>query len=231
MGDEVKAIQIGRAAQSFAIIGFILPWVTVSCSGQPLATASGLSLALGSITLHNPITGAVQHQHGHPNFFVALALLTVIGGLAASAWWKSNQEKANAAALLTGAMLGVFLSIFGLVSVYDKRGQIQQDTSAVKIETRYGFWVTLLSLGVAGAFSLKAANADSGQESSNEDAALAINPNVAEADPDTAFWDSLPDKTNRDHLEEYLLRYPEGKFANLARTRLERMDRENAKAS
>ena len=41
-------------------------------------------------------------------------------------------------------------------------------------------------------------------------------------DPDTTFWDSAADKTDPDHLEEYLVRFPDGRFAELARTRLQR---------
>lgn len=41
-------------------------------------------------------------------------------------------------------------------------------------------------------------------------------------DADTAFWDGLPNKSDRDCLEEYLMRFPQGRFASLARTRLER---------
>lgn len=43
-----------------------------------------------------------------------------------------------------------------------------------------------------------------------------------EVDADTAFWDRLIDKNDSDALEEYLLRFPKGRFAGLARTRLER---------
>jgi|GEM_PF-2263585 len=41
-------------------------------------------------------------------------------------------------------------------------------------------------------------------------------------DMDTAFWDGLADKTDPDLLEEYLARFPSGRFAQLARGRLER---------
>ncbi|MEO8926329.1 MAG: superinfection immunity protein [Caulobacteraceae bacterium] len=42
------------------------------------------------------------------------------------------------------------------------------------------------------------------------------------ADPDTAFWDGLRDKNDPDLLEEYLIRFPGGRFAQLARNKLER---------
>ncbi|HEY5105654.1 MAG TPA: PH domain-containing protein [Caulobacteraceae bacterium] len=42
------------------------------------------------------------------------------------------------------------------------------------------------------------------------------------ADTDLAFWDAMADKNDPDLLEEYLIRFPEGRFAGLARTKLAR---------
>jgi membrane protein YdbS with pleckstrin-like domain len=44
-------------------------------------------------------------------------------------------------------------------------------------------------------------------------------------DPDLAFWDGMSDKNDPDLLEEYLIRFPEGRFAGLARTKLARQIR------
>jgi hypothetical protein len=51
------------------------------------------------------------------------------------------------------------------------------------------------------------------------------------ADPDTQFWDSLPDKSDPDSLEEYLIRFPGGRFASLAQARLARGGRDVPKAA
>lgn len=37
------------------------------------------------------------------------------------------------------------------------------------------------------------------------------------------FWDSMQDKTDPDLLEEFLIRFPDGKFSKLAKTRLARL--------
>ncbi|HEY3812953.1 MAG TPA: superinfection immunity protein [Caulobacteraceae bacterium] len=47
-------------------------------------------------------------------------------------------------------------------------------------------------------------------------------PAAGPIDQDMQFWDSLSDKTNVDSLEEYLMRFPQGRFVALARARLER---------
>jgi hypothetical protein len=51
------------------------------------------------------------------------------------------------------------------------------------------------------------------------------------ADPDTAFWDSMTDKNDPDLLEEYLIRFPAGRFAQLARNKLERKGFQTAVAT
>ncbi len=58
-------------------------------------------------------------------------------------------------------------------------------------------------------------------------AAAAVQPAFVPAqpfDPDTTFWDGLADKNDPDALEEYLVRHPTGRFAELAKRRLERAD-------
>jgi len=47
-------------------------------------------------------------------------------------------------------------------------------------------------------------------------------PALTAGDADTAFWDGLPNKSDPDSLEEYLIRFPDGRFAVLARARLQR---------
>ena len=42
------------------------------------------------------------------------------------------------------------------------------------------------------------------------------------SDPDIAFWDGIADKSDPDSLHEYLLRFPAGRFRQLAQAKLER---------
>jgi hypothetical protein len=47
-------------------------------------------------------------------------------------------------------------------------------------------------------------------------------PTTITADADTAFWDTVSSRADADGYEEYLVRFPEGRFAELARKRLVR---------
>jgi hypothetical protein len=44
------------------------------------------------------------------------------------------------------------------------------------------------------------------------------------ADADVAAWDRITDKTSADALQEYLVRHPDGRFAELARVKLQRLE-------
>lgn len=46
---------------------------------------------------------------------------------------------------------------------------------------------------------------------------------TAHADNDLAFWDSQPNKDDREWLKAYLRRYPNGRFVELARVKLEQL--------
>jgi Superinfection immunity protein len=50
-------------------------------------------------------------------------------------------------------------------------------------------------------------------------------PALTSQDADTAFWDGMNDKNDPDLLEEYLFRFPAGRFSGLAGDRLKRAGR------
>ena len=48
-GNAMSWMNVARVAKVLAILMFLLPWLVVSCSGSPLAEASGLDLAIGKM--------------------------------------------------------------------------------------------------------------------------------------------------------------------------------------
>ena len=62
VGDLAQPRNLARIAQVIALIGFVLPWITVSCQGRVLAEVSGLDMALGPRhrpqPLHRRLAGA-----------------------------------------------------------------------------------------------------------------------------------------------------------------------------
>ena len=50
---------LGRGAKGVALLCFLLPWITISCAGQELATMSGLDLARGTISFSSNMPGGM----------------------------------------------------------------------------------------------------------------------------------------------------------------------------
>jgi hypothetical protein len=239
---------IARIAKICALVGFFLPWALVSCSGQPIASASGLSLAMGDMPFKNPMNGVIEHQHTSPNLFLLLAMVAIVGGLALSFGAKEQLQnsKQTARALLIGAGAAAVLSVLGMMTLYSGRDQaIAKAQSSnqfaggvaagmIQVKTQFGFWVTLVSLAVAaGASGLIITDRETlidtlGSEARRIAAAAGAAAGAAGGGPasgrddDERYWDRLSDKNDPSALEEYLHRFPQGRFSGLARARLER---------
>jgi hypothetical protein len=153
----ITGLNIARVAKLVALFGFILPWVLVSCSGQPIAHLSGLDLATGGATIHNPNSGATQTQHGHPNLWVAACLLVVILGIVVSFVLKGRQA---IQAMLAAAVLAVILSAIGVSGVTsDAEAEAQRQPAGageqsasqslnglLRVDLEYGYYVTVAGL-------------------------------------------------------------------------------------
>jgi hypothetical protein len=153
----ITGLNIARVAKLIALFGFILPWVLVSCSGTPIAHLSGLDLATGGATIHNPSSGATSTQHGHPNIWVAACLLVVILGIVASFVLKGMQA---IQAMLAAAAVALVLSIIGVSGISsDAQAEAQRqpigggDQTAsqslnglLRVDLQYGYYITVAGL-------------------------------------------------------------------------------------
>lgn len=237
-------MNFARVGKVVALLAFLMPWLVVSCQGTPMASATGLDLATGSMkSLAGQSTGEAD-----PQIWAILALLLVVGGLVASFLLKPVRRAtmtiggAAAAALLLCAV-GMMLTIgSGKERLREQQGadpfamgMQQAAAEAIRFETRIGYWLTLLGLaGAAGsAFMLYSGRPVPGAVTRLGDqvrtaaAGAAAGAGSAAAagagtDADAAYWDAMPDKTDRAALEEYIYRFPEGRFVGLARERLAR---------
>src|SRR4051812_21318952 len=70
-----------KIPKGIALVAFLLPWVTVSCSERKLVSASGWQLATGRVSFFGD---AAQAHSSHPDPYIALALVTVVVGLVVS---------------------------------------------------------------------------------------------------------------------------------------------------
>ena len=216
-----------RAAKLIALLGFFLPWATVSCSGQDLASLTGIDLATGNLHLTNPMTGAVENQRADPMPLVILAIAAAALGLALSF---AGSARTAAILVLVTSLIGVGASLAAMNTLRESPAQAferhnrdrgagassyerQAGAAAVsmlRVRPEGGYWLTLI--GFIGAGTLAGAIAAGHGRISLPGG----------ADPDVAAWDRIVNKDDPDALREYLLRFPTGRFAELARDKLAR---------
>lgn len=106
---------LARGAKGIALLSFALPWVTVSCAGQPLAKITGLQLATGGV---QPIGqnapgapgggAAAAGQNYSLDVFALLAALLIIGGLVVT--FVMARRRAALFAMIASALAAVVIA-------------------------------------------------------------------------------------------------------------------------
>lgn len=168
---------LARVGKLVALIGFLLPWVTVSCSGTEILQATGVQLMTGDLEPSGAFAQMEQTQtdDAEPSIPVILACAALLIGLGAGVLTKG---KTAAAAMLIGAVAAIALSYFAIFnmraemtrqgeeaqsqqvedtpyfSAEQQRELTQAAASAIKIEEEEGYWLTMGAAGIAGILSL-----------------------------------------------------------------------------
>lgn len=169
---------LGRVAKLVALLGFFLPWVTVSCSGTEILEATGWQLMTGDIEPTGPLAGADTGQDKpEPSPLVIAAFVAIALGLLAALLTKA---RIAAAALLIGGVCGAGLSYYsvqnmraemthqmeeaqnkgggadtgGLFSAEQQNDMTRAMASAIRVEEQEGFWLTVAAAGVAAILGL-----------------------------------------------------------------------------
>lgn len=141
-----------RIPKGIALLAFLLPWMTVSCSDQKLVEASGFGLAFGSV---KAMGQASQASDGASlNVWLILALLAIAGGLVLL-----FTRGRDAAKLVLGTSAAAIALIFIGTYRYSKdailaeaakngsNGSMDQAALAmIQVDWEIGYWLALLSL-------------------------------------------------------------------------------------
>ena len=141
-----------RIPKGIALLAFLLPWMTVSCSNQKLVEASGFGLAFGRVTAMGQ---ASQASDGATlNYWLILALLAIAGGLVL-VFIKGRE----AAKLVLGTSVAALVLIFVGTYRYSKdaimaeaakngsNGNMDQAAlSMIQVNWEIGYWLALIAL-------------------------------------------------------------------------------------
>lgn len=148
-----------RIPKGIALLAFLLPWMTVSCSNQKLVEASGFGLAFGRVTAMGQASQA--GDGASLNIWLILALLAIAGGLALL--FMRGRE---AAKLVLGTSAAAIALIFVGTWRYSKDAIMaeaaksgpnsnldQAALAMIQVNWEIGYWLALLSLIAAAAMA------------------------------------------------------------------------------
>jgi hypothetical protein len=157
-GIVLDSFNFARAAKVFALLLFLLPWVTVSCGRAPIATMSGYELATGTVTVHNPMTGQAEHPPGSqgPDIPVLVSALLILAALALG--FMLRREVATLAGIAGSAVAAVLISYTVWVRIPGETHSApppgegtgmfneQQIAELIRVEVSSGYWLTICAL-------------------------------------------------------------------------------------
>ena len=148
-----------RIPKGIALVAFLLPWMTISCSEQKLVEASGFGLAFGRVTA---MGRAAQASDGAAlNLWLILALLAIAGGLALL-FLKGREAAKFVLGTAVAAIALIFIGTYryskdAILAEAAKNGQNsgmdQAALAMIQVHWEIGYWLALLSLIAAAAMA------------------------------------------------------------------------------
>ena len=144
-----------RIPKGVALLAFLLPWMTVSCSEQKLVEATGFGLAFGRVSAMGQ---AAQASDGASmNLWLILALLAIAGGLALL-FLKGREAAKPVLGTTIAAIILIFVGTWryskdAILAEAARNGQNsgadQAALAMIQVNWEIGYWLALLSLIVA----------------------------------------------------------------------------------
>lgn len=158
-----------RSPYMFIVAGlcFFLPFITISCSGQKIATLSGRQLVTGAeITIENPVAGLEEEfgtttgeeapsetEETDPSIWAIVALAAAVLGIAVGFVLKGRARS-------IGSIAAALIGLVGLIGLrFDLEGDVEEAEGLVVINYRIGYWLVALFfvlLGIAHGMFLRA---------------------------------------------------------------------------
>ena len=165
---------IARGAKGIALLAFLLPFVTISCAGQPLARITGVQLATGSIQpigqngMPGAPSGGASTATDYGVDILALVAAILIAAALVLTFVLARRRAALLAMVLSAVaavvlVFDVFVRIKGAATDQLRQGagtggaapsgggadferQMQQMANSISVDPAMGFWLCILAL-------------------------------------------------------------------------------------
>jgi len=147
-----------------ALVAFFMPWLTVSCSGTPIATATGWQLAFGGYSASHQVGANSPASGPQGNGWLMLALIAILIAIVLAFLKQSKKRSMKAGWCAACAIAFVLLG----TARYSKTNLIAQASGGssgfgsavdqaslamVQITWEIGYWIAILALIASGILS------------------------------------------------------------------------------
>ncbi|WP_375396141.1 hypothetical protein [uncultured Sphingomonas sp.] len=143
-----------RISKAIALIAFLLPWLTVSCSGRPIVKASGWDLMTGRLAMTDPLSDRIDVHAGATDWWLVLAVVLIVVGLVIA--FRRTPAPRTVLATSLGAVALVVQGTHGIDAPAVARLASREDArfdaamaALIRIDWQYGYWLTLGALALA----------------------------------------------------------------------------------
>ena len=154
-----------KIPKAIALLAFLLPWMTVSCSGTRVAEASGWELVLGRVRpVIQSAAEATRERPAHLNYYLAGAVALIAVGLVLSL-----MRRRVAAAVVATSLGGIALIWAGtdqystqrIADAAARSGSASDmgaaaAASVIRVDWQVGYFVALIALIIAAALAFLA---------------------------------------------------------------------------
>ena len=138
-------MRLSPAAFGAALLCFFLPFLTVTCQGQEVATLTGVQLVTGTDIQQQTPLGPSQKQHVDNEPLALVAVLCAVAGAGIGFLRDRRAGIASAVAGIAGAV-----SLWMMKSKFEER-ILSQGNRALAVEFGNGFYLALVFLLVGAA--------------------------------------------------------------------------------
>ncbi len=120
------------------VIFFFMPWLTFSCSGQPLGTFSGWQLATGNLGINQTSSG--YQYNGDAKLFIIplvgiVALVTVnIGRELPKLWY------------VGAGIVGILFQVYYYLDIQRQISDASNQGAIITVAYEIGWWLTVFAL-------------------------------------------------------------------------------------
>ena len=133
---------ISGSAAALAILGFFLPWVLVSCVGEPVMPMSGYEMASGNVST---VYGPSNTIPGRPLLYITLGAAVIVFLIFLVSYFINKISLILSSAQILVGIMGV-VPIF--LTIAQMKSEYSQGMIPMGVDYQYGFWITIV--GFAG---------------------------------------------------------------------------------